>query len=84
VRCGRLTGLASEGEIMSESSVIAPREYFHVVGLKGYHPNNLWTRRPNGLYDLSGSAYAFDDVNVRRCLGVKRSGTCECPPAVAE
>lgn len=69
---------------MSELSEVALREYFHVVGLKGYHPNNLWTRRPDGLYDHIGSVYAFDDANVRRCVGVKRSGSCECPPAVAD
>lgn len=41
--------------------------HFHVVGVKGFHPNNVWERREDGLYDHTGSAYAFTDEEVLAC-----------------
>lgn len=48
--------------------------HFHVVGVKGYHPLNVWERRPDGLYDHSGSAYAFTDDEVQACGAVHGIG----------
>jgi hypothetical protein len=50
---------------------------YHVI-TNGVHPNNRWTRRPDGLYDLSGSAYAFDDEKVRECTARSWSESCGC------
>lgn len=50
---------------------------FHVIA-DGFHPHNTWERRPDGLYDLAGSAYAFRDDEVKRCTRATRSGTCAC------
>lgn len=57
----------------------AARQYFHVVGLPHVHPNNMWTRREDGLYEMAGSAYAFDDAQVRVCTTRDRWGSCACP-----
>ncbi len=38
----------------------------HVIK-DGYHPHNTWERRPDGLYELAGSVYAFTDDQVKVC-----------------
>lgn len=52
-------------------------KYFHVI-TKGVHPNNLWTRRPDGLYELAGSAYAFPEERVVECTAQGRRHDCAC------
>lgn len=44
--------------------------HFHVVGVKGFHPNNVWERREDGLYDHTGSVYAFTDDEMQACGAV--------------
>lgn len=41
--------------------------HFHVIGVKGFHPNNTWERRPDGLYVHTGSVYAFTDAQIQAC-----------------
>jgi hypothetical protein len=53
------------------------QHHFHVVGVKGYAPGNLWTRREDGLYDLSGSAYAHNESDIVNCETYSQ-GTCRC------
>jgi hypothetical protein len=59
-------------------------EYWHVIGLPHVHPNNLWTRRADGLFELAGAAYAFDDSQVRKCTGRDRWGGCACHSLVTD
>jgi hypothetical protein len=51
---------------------------YHVLA-EGVHPHNLWTRRPDGLFDLSGSVYAFPDAEVRLCKDTELTWReCKC------
>lgn len=53
--------------------------YYHVHGTPGYNRANLWTRRQDGLYDLSGSVYAFTDDQVSVCTTYDaETGVCTC------
>lgn len=53
--------------------------HFHVQGLPYVHPGNLWTRREDGLYELAGSVYAFNDSQVVPCATYTgRTGDCSC------
>lgn len=52
-------------------------EIFHVIA-EGHHPNNRWTRREDGLYELNGSVYAFTDEQVKRCTATSFSARCVC------
>ena len=49
-----------------ETRTVTP-DHFHVVGVKGFHPNNVWHHHSGDLYTLGGSAYAFESVNIRPC-----------------
>lgn len=51
---------------------------FHVVGLEGFHPHNIWEMRPDGLFELSGSVYAFRDEDVRECTSNNWGESCTC------
>lgn len=51
--------------------------WFHVVGVVGHHPRNKWVKLPSGLYDLNGSAYAFNDDQVQACPE-PGGGRCGC------
>ena len=50
---------------------------YHVIA-DGVHPRNQWERRPDGLYALSGSAYAFRDDQVRVCTAQGYDDPCAC------
>lgn len=52
---------------------------FHVQGLPYVHPGNLWTLREDGLYELAGSARAFDSAQIVPCTSYDgRTGDCSC------
>lgn len=53
--------------------------HFHVLGLPYVHPGNLWTLREDGLYELAGSARAFDGSQVVPCTSYNsQTGDCSC------
>lgn len=52
-------------------------QILHVIA-DGVHPRNQWTRRPDGLLDHNGSAYAFDDAQLRTCTAQSWSEACAC------
>lgn len=79
--------IEGEGFVMSTAGMVGRPvrvAWFHVVGVVGHHPRNKWVRLPSGLYDLSGSAYAFSDDQVQACPepGGGRCG-CELPELVS-
>ncbi len=41
--------------------------HFHVVNAQRFHPNNVWELRPDGLFEHTGSPYAFKAEDVRAC-----------------
>lgn len=41
--------------------------HYHVINHPRFHPNNLWERRPDGLYVLAGSVYALPEGNIKPC-----------------
>lgn len=55
----------------ARSNRIAPAtaDHFHVVGTKGFHPNNAWHHHRDNLYTLGGSAYSFTAEQLHTCYG---------------
>jgi hypothetical protein len=73
-----MTEFAEAWQQAVQARVSRSVDLFHVVGRTGYNPLSTWERRPDGLYELAGSPYAFEDKYVRKCTATSWAEPCRC------